>query len=69
MKLMWCHGNYRTPAPIPRLSNFRYALAKPALNMREALHRERDTVIGVAVMLIAFLAKEGVDLASTHTGR
>ena len=56
------YGEYlmRTPALIPRLSNLRYALAKPALNMREALQRERDTVIGVAVMLMAFLAKEVV---------
>jgi len=56
------YGEYlmHTPALIPRLSNFRYALAKPALNIREALHRERDTLIGVAIMLMAFFVKEGV---------
>jgi protein-S-isoprenylcysteine O-methyltransferase Ste14 len=50
----------RVPAFFPRLGNLT-TLGKPPVSVLEALRRERDSLIGVAVMFLVFLAKELVD--------
>jgi protein-S-isoprenylcysteine O-methyltransferase Ste14 len=58
----------RVPAFFPGLSSIRYAFTRPALSIRASLHRERDTLVGIAFMLLAFLAKELADGTLIHTG-
>jgi len=50
----------RVPAFFPRLGNLT-PLGKPVVTVLEALHRERDSLIGVAIMFLVFLLKELVD--------
>ena len=51
----------RVPAFLPNLSNLTLALTRPAVSVWEALHRERDSLITVAVLFLVFLVKELVD--------
>ena len=56
------------PAFLPKLTNLRLTLARPAFSVREALHRERDSLIGVAVMIVVFLVKDLVNATLMQPG-
>jgi len=52
----------RVPPFLPQLGNIKCALAaRPTLDTRQVARRERDTLIGLAMMLMVFLAKELAD--------
>jgi hypothetical protein len=56
----------RVPAFFPGLKSIRNGLTRPPLSIREALHREQDTLVGIVVMLLAFLARELADGTLIH---
>lgn len=58
----------RVPAFFPQLSNLKLAVTRPIYSVREALHREKDSLIGVAIMFVVFLAKELVSASLIHPG-
>jgi hypothetical protein len=59
----------RVPAFFPQLRNLKSALVTPAIGVREALFREKDTLIGAAVMVVVFGAKEVLDHMLFYSGR